>query len=560
MIDLIQNNPFRVLGVYASSSQKEIVANQGRMKAFLKVGKPVEFPLDLKGVLPSITRTTDSVATANGQITLANEKMKYGQFWFIKKTSLDDIAFNHLTSSNVDKAIEIWSKKDDVSSLQNRFIIYLIQGDIDNAIEMFCQIYEPMDAGAFSLVNFNCTELVKSIVGEDSNVSTTDMSNQALSVLIDSFGFDKIYHTLPDCELKQELTGERVKILVEKITEAIAIAKATKNKGITARYNAGVSLMNTTKSDIQTLKGICGSDDIQYQMIADKLGLEILQCGIDFYNDSEAQDAAQKAMKLQLYALNTVVGKMAKDRCKENVDILKKIIDNLPPQQVFTEATAIQDELRKFCNLPDKICYSITLLNNTKPYLQTIKSKLGATNSFYLKLSSQVVGNALHNLVEEVNSLQEDSTFQLNMVIDKAAALQSLKSVLNEAWKAIRIMDTFDMESDFRANRFNSNRETLKGMCEQVGISTYRLTFRQTTSTYRPNVGSTSNSTSSSYSSSSTNSQESEGMPGWLAYTIGVLAVGVVGAIFNGGEGFGVGCILGLLIGGPIAKAILCNK
>lgn len=44
---IINNNPYRQLGVYSTSTQKEVVANQGKMKAFLKVGRQVSFPLDL---------------------------------------------------------------------------------------------------------------------------------------------------------------------------------------------------------------------------------------------------------------------------------------------------------------------------------------------------------------------------------------------------------------------------------------------------------------------------------------------------------------------------------
>ena len=54
-------------------------------------------------------------------------------------------------------------------------------------------------------------------------------------------------------------------------------------------------------------------------MIADKLGLEILQCGIDYFNDSEEPDAAHKAMSLQKYAKSIAVGQMAKDRCKPQI-------------------------------------------------------------------------------------------------------------------------------------------------------------------------------------------------------------------------------------------------
>lgn len=209
-------------------------------------------------------------------------------------------------------------------------------------------------------------------------------------------------------------------------------------------------------------------------MVLDKLGTEILQCGIDYFNGSDSPTAAKKAMVLQNYALSVVVGKMAKDRCKENVETLKKIIENLPPQEVFEEDKAIREELRIFCKLPDRISHSVALLNKTKTHLESIKTKLGSTNSYYLKISTQVVGNALHNLIEEVNRLQNDQSFKLNLIIDKAKALSDLKSVLYSAWDAIKIMDSFDMEYEFRNNRYNSNRNTLQNMCQQVGISTNR--------------------------------------------------------------------------------------
>ena len=62
MLKGIQNNPFRVLGVYANSPKKDAVANKGKISAFLKVGKEVTFPLDLQGILPTIQRDADIVA------------------------------------------------------------------------------------------------------------------------------------------------------------------------------------------------------------------------------------------------------------------------------------------------------------------------------------------------------------------------------------------------------------------------------------------------------------------------------------------------------------------
>ena len=193
-------------------------------------------------------------------------------------------------------------------------------------------------------------------------------------------------------------------------------------------------------------------------MIADKLGLEILQCGIDYYNDSEEPDAAHKAMSLQKYAKSIVVGQMAKDRCKENVDILQRIIDNLPPSEVFVEDRAIHEGLRKFCSLPDKIDYAEILLKSTQKLFVSMRQKLGVSNQYYIKLSTLVVSNALHNVIEEVNAAQKD----------KSEAY--LAKVLVSAWRVTLIMDTFDKDEDFKAH-YLSNKETLFSIYKQILLS-----------------------------------------------------------------------------------------
>ena len=60
---VIQDNPYRLLGVYANSPAKERVANMRRLTAFMKVGKQVSFPLDLP-MLGGATRTDETIAEA----------------------------------------------------------------------------------------------------------------------------------------------------------------------------------------------------------------------------------------------------------------------------------------------------------------------------------------------------------------------------------------------------------------------------------------------------------------------------------------------------------------
>lgn len=450
-MNILRNNPYRLLGVYSNSPTKERLANHNRMKAFLKVGKPVSFPLDLPQYLSAIQRTEASVMDAEAQLTLPKDQLLYAQFWFVKATHLDEVAFNHLFAGEIDKAEEIWQKKDTASSLQNRIVCALMREGYRRAITCAETLYgNPLYS----------TQFVSAILGTDGNADVDTLAFLFLDVLCDEVGANQLLPFITDDAWKSHVEEKAVKPLVDSIQDAIAIAKKSKEKGAEARLNAGEALRENTKSAFQQLRGFLSATDLQYQMIADKLGLEILQCGIDYFNGSDEPEAAHKAMDLQKYAQSIVVGQMAKDRCEENVDILQKIIEALPPSEVLAEDCAIKEELRKYCKLPDEICYAVTLLNKTKPHLQAIKNKLGSNNKYYLKISTQIVSNALHNLIEEVNAAQKQATSET-------------KKALREAWKTTLIMDTFDMEQDFKNNRYASNRSVLKDLYERYNVASH---------------------------------------------------------------------------------------
>ena len=557
-MNILQSNPYRLLGVYSNSPTKERLANHNRMKAFLKVGKPVSFPLDLSNYLSPINRTEASVADAEAKLTLPKDQILYAQFWFLKTTPLDDVAFNHLIAGEIDKAEKIWQKRDCASSLQNRIVCALICRNYSCAITCAEVLYENTQ-----YIN----QFVSAIIGTEGNIEVSNLVFSFLDVLCGEVGINKLLPFITKDAWKSHIGEKAVKPLVDSIQEAVEIAKKSKGKGSNARLNAGEELRKNTRNALSQLNKILSLTDLQYQMIADKLGLEILQCGIDYFNDSEEPGAAHKAMNLQKYAKSIVVGQMAKDRCKENVDILQRIIDNLPPSEVFMEDRAIHEELRKYCLLPDKICHAVTLLNNTKPHIQSIKRKLGISNSYYLKISTQVVGNALSNIIAEVNEAQ--SIFSAdkddpNATLAAILGITHVKSVLEEAWKATKIMDGFDMESEYKNGRYNENRSILKGLCDQLGVSTSaytssssssRPTQRKPTSTARSSASTTNRASANrqttstnSYSSSSSNSSSNNGC--LIAFIVWIVLGCIAGAICVANDGdFAAGfCIAGVLV------------
>ena len=174
---------------------------------------------------------------------------------------------------------------------------------------------------------------------------------------------------------------------------------------------------------------------------------------------------------------------------------------------------------------------------------------------------------SLSNVIAEVNEAQ--STFSVdrndpNAALAAILGITHVKSVLEEAWNATRIMDGFDMETDFKSGRYSENRSILKGVCEQLGVSTStytpsssssRTTQRIQTSTTRP-YSSTSNRTSAnrqttstnSYSSSSSNSSSNNGC--LIAFIVWIVLGCIAGAICVANDGdFAAGfCIAGVLV------------
>lgn len=93
------------------------------------------------------------------------------------------------------------------------------------------------------------------------------------------------------------------------------------------------------------------------------------------------------------------------------------------------------------------------------------------------------------------------------------------------------------MESEYKNGRYNENRSILKGLCDQLGVSTSaytssssssRTTQRNQTSTTRP-YSSTSNRTSANRQTSSTSSSNSSNSSDDTPWgCIAVIAIGII--------------------------------
>ncbi len=142
---IIEQNPYRILGVLTNSSTKEITANYGKIKAFSKTGKPISFDYDFSKLLKPIERTEELSTRAFNAVTLPKDKFSFGLFWFMQSTDNDKIALNHLRLGNLDSAISVLRKDITVSACINIAVINLIQKKWTSALYYY--VYLLNDSG-----------------------------------------------------------------------------------------------------------------------------------------------------------------------------------------------------------------------------------------------------------------------------------------------------------------------------------------------------------------------------------------------------------------------------
>ena len=459
------------MGVYSNSPKKDVLSNLNKMKAFLKVGKTVSFPLDLPQFLPSIDRDETIVSSAQASIELPMDQIKHTLFWFMKVTPLDDIALNHLLAGNIIQAKEIWNKKETVSSLLNLMACALIENDADSLAIKADTLFQNY-SGEFCLT-----------VNETIKLTSSQLTELFIELLKQDGNFDlaKMMRVSGTSAEWRKITGSGlVKPIIDKITLAISEAKSA--TGASANYHAGEKLMTSTNDLLTQLKGLLNVSDMQFQMIADKLATTILQCGINYFNGTDDDDAPSKAMKLQNYALSIAVGQMVKDRCKENIDVLKGIG---PEYVIRKEMDALGKLLKKFNNPTTifsgspifdrynsaspfgikKSKYSesdiLDLINSARPELNKIKAKLGSSNDTYLKISSAIASAAINALVDIINKEQEAAS-----IYGTSAALM-LRSKIESAVRTMEIIGMLDMTSQCRTY-YNNNNNTLNSINRQL--------------------------------------------------------------------------------------------
>lgn len=348
----IINNPFRIAGLLANATEREILRQKSKSEAYISVGKRIETEVDFECV-GTITRTEESLQKSFSDINQNQNRLEHALFWFTNEGQYDELAFGQLKAGEQQKAIEIWTKvtkgkdvKADQFSCFNNLSTYKLlsqnKEDLKDGIALKIKLIESVFFKDF----------VHLVADRTLSFEKDNIVKKFIDVLF--IEFKKDFNTKEIYDLFELTTEKSKEYLIEKITsqpirkieQKIDDAKEKRKKNKIKAYKLGLELYDETKNEISLLIGFLPKSNLSYISIADKLANEIMQCGIDYFNDSQDIDSSEPyndhAQELNKFALSIAVGQLTKDRAQDSIKSLEEIKDSF-----IRDAVNLLDQVKK---------------------------------------------------------------------------------------------------------------------------------------------------------------------------------------------------------------------
>ena len=484
---IIQNNPYRTVGLLVGATAREQERQVRRLKQFIEAEKDPEDDFSFP-TLGNLDRTLEKVNEAASKLNLDSDKMSSALFWFYKGNPItDEPAFEAIKEADIDQVIIIWTKltsngevsQRNASAYSNLATLYLsgiFEGT--NTTEVI------LEQGILLKLKFLESDFIKDLksLATDENFKTTKKELQLLFLNQVHSEVEKSgtlsSNKFLDILSKQEFSAKDdfligfVQKPIEQIEKKVEEAKTKRKANKANAINIGKALYEQTSENLKQLKAILGTSNLKFYTLSDKVSDEILQCGIDYFShfkDSSTEPASD-SMDLFRKAKTLAVGNIAKQRCQENTENLQEWIDKKPERdkhaRIFIDLEKLKNLIDEYEGRSETVANGKQLLASATPYLNNIKSVLGSTNELYLGLSTRIASDAQRMCVSEINRSQ-DGFANISDNSMKMVLISLLKTKVDEAWDVTITIGSMDLRQDFRT-RYNQNRTSLSNLKTQL--------------------------------------------------------------------------------------------
>jgi len=369
---IIENNPFRVLGIISNSSAKETKESETFILRYLDIGKSADLKFDITPPLSHLERTSEIVKNAKRKIHDDFDKLTHSIFWFVNGTMVDKISLEKLSSEkNIEKASDSFKKgsrnfaisKNSFSSILNfstlEIVSYTSHKDeerLKNAIKYKYQIindkivfkeFEKLITSTSNKINHksyidryieNTKGLLKELFPrKDQNKLLIDIFSEDKSILKEIEG--QIASSLVQgINANLVLFSSFLKIQSERTDAQIVRSRSTIIKRVR-------KLVADTNSDLNKLKKAVGKNDFQFSNLMNEVfsyvntsvimcfnkDMDALNAQIQVNNLGYGGDVTYPSFKLYIDILEEASKAISSINCSikntlnENLQAIKKI-------------------------------------------------------------------------------------------------------------------------------------------------------------------------------------------------------------------------------------------
>ena len=362
--DFIQNNPYRVLGVYTNDSFDVMSSHNSFIKAVGAIGKFVYFSQDMDRVFgEKPNRQPNNLHTSMSSLCSPMGRLTNGMFWFMNLTATDAKALAVLAQGgDLLEARKIWENDmPNMSSIQNQL--------------MCCLLMDPRSyskALLFASILFdNYGDEFISTVSNGFDVITPDqlMSTFFTEIIKASDGdcgwWDKAVKRYGNEVIERQWAEAKASMHIIKLQDALNVAKGTEIKTTKDNYSIAVRLKDQAEPHLKELKNLKDKHPIllsRYATIADAVCEEILNREIAYYNHGDwFKGFTERALALERFCYSYAATIRFKDRCRLNINITMSRKKDAPlfPDGTPDDLTAYERKTRNA-----GICAILSALEN----------------------------------------------------------------------------------------------------------------------------------------------------------------------------------------------------
>lgn len=343
---MLLTNPFHLLGLPADATAKERSERESRIRAYLEVGKPLEF--GEQDVVLGAKRNAGNVNQAFKSMQAADARMGSGFFWFTRSGMLDEQVLGLLAEDKRDQCREVLNKLEGREPTSGYFSSVMNLG----TFRMLEALLVRDGAGFISGLNIKMKALgavEESVLLEWARSIGDEISSSDVDKVLSLFepAFESLRKEAERYGLKVSPSdwtsalkagGSRFGSMEEamasepraKVMEAISMwSKARKEKTYDATVAAD-AMIEMARPAMEELRAVLGPDHVVVCSLGDAVAKELLECAVVHWNcaqeeERETESTIDESLRLVHEAKQWADGAAVLHRAEEHTATLNRM-------------------------------------------------------------------------------------------------------------------------------------------------------------------------------------------------------------------------------------------